>query len=191
MPGYFLNDIDAAAALIEGMGLPNLALQFDLYHCQIIHGDVTTRMRRLMPVIGHVQVASVPSRHEPDREELAYPFLLAELDRLGYAGFVGCEYRPKAGTLAGLGWFAPYRGTPAVETPGKGAVLGSAHGGTEFGGCARDGAAWDDTLGGSKAGLYPDSVGASRPWTSLAEALDSKGEPLAEFKAKPKPCLIA
>lgn len=134
MPGYFLNDIDAAAALIETMGLPNLALQFDLYHCQIIHGDVTTRMRRLMPMIGHVQVASVPSRHEPDGEELAYPFLFAELDRLGYEGFVGCEYRPRAGTLAGLGWFAPYKGTPAGGMPGGGAASGSAHGGTEFGG---------------------------------------------------------
>ncbi|MGI3777362.1 MAG: 2-oxo-tetronate isomerase [Janthinobacterium lividum] len=114
MPGYFLNDIDAAAELIEEMALPNLALQFDLYHCQIIHGDVTTRMRRLMPMIGHVQVASVPSRHEPDGEELSYPFLFGELDRLGYEGFVGCEYRPRAGTLAGLGWFAPYRaGAPA------------------------------------------------------------------------------
>jgi len=126
MPGYFLNDIDAAAALIEGVGLPNLALQFDLYHYQIIHGDVTTRTRRLMPVIGHVQVASVPSRHEPDGEELAYPFLFAELDQLSYAGFVGCEYRPKVGMLAGLGWFAPHGGTPAVGTSGKGAASGSA-----------------------------------------------------------------
>ncbi len=115
MPGYFLNDIDAAAVLIEEMGVPNLALQFDLYHCQIIHGDVTTRMRRLMPVIGHVQVASVPSRHEPDGEELACPFLFEELDRLGYAGFVGCEYRPRAGTLQGLGWFAPYKA--ALDRP--------------------------------------------------------------------------
>ena len=126
MPGYFLNDIDAAAALIEGMGVDNLALQFDLYHCQIIHGDVTTRLRRLMPVIGHVQVASVPSRHEPDAEELSVPFLFAELDRLGYAGFVGCEYRPRAGTLAGLGWFAPYRGASAG--PGDEAGTGGAPG---------------------------------------------------------------
>lgn len=114
MPGYFLNDIDAAAELIEEMALPNLALQFDLYHCQIIHGDVAMRMRRLLPMIGHVQIASVPSRHEPDAEELNYPFLFGELDRLGYEGFVGCEYRPRAGTLAGLGWFAPFRaGTPS------------------------------------------------------------------------------
>ena len=109
MPGYFLNSIDGAAALISDLALPNLKLQFDLYHCQIIHGDVTMRLRKLMPLVGHVQVASVPSRNEPDGEELAYPFLYCELDRLGYAGFVGCEYRPRGNTLDGLGWFAPYR----------------------------------------------------------------------------------
>jgi len=125
MPGYFLDDIDAAAGLIGEIGVANLALQFDLYHCQIIHGDVTTRLRRLMPVIGHVQVASVPSRHEPDGEELAYPFLFDELDRLGYAGFVGCEYRPRAGTLEGLGWFTPYGGTrPGVAGAAEGHSLG-------------------------------------------------------------------
>ena len=109
MPGYFLNSIDRAAALISELALPNLKLQFDLYHCQIIHGDVTTRLRRFMPMVGHVQVASVPSRNEPDGEELAYPFLYGELDRLGYAGSVGCEYRPRGKTLDGLGWLAPYR----------------------------------------------------------------------------------
>ena len=144
MPGYFLNDIDAAAGLIGEMGLPNVALQFDLYHCQIIHGDVTMRMRRLMPVIGHVQIASVPSRNEPDGEELNWPFLFAELDRLGYEGFVGCEYRPRAGTLAGLGWFAPYqgaadRGAASGEAAAGGTASGGegpqgAHGGAEFGG---------------------------------------------------------
>lgn len=110
MPGYFLNDFAAAADLIAELALPNLKLQFDLYHRQIMHGDVTLALRRLMPMTGHVQVASVPSRHEPDGEELNYPFLFEELDRLGYEGFVGCEYNPRAGTLAGLGWFAPHAG---------------------------------------------------------------------------------
>ena len=87
---------------------PNLKLQLDLYHCQIIHGDLTMGLRQLVPITGHVQVASVPSRNEPDGEELNWPFLFAELDRLGYPGFVGCEYRPRAGTLAGLSWFAPF-----------------------------------------------------------------------------------
>jgi hydroxypyruvate isomerase len=106
MPGYFLNSVDKAAGLIPLMQLPNLKLQFDLYHCQIIHGDVTRRLRRLLPIIGHVQVASVPGRHEPDGEELNYPFLFEELDLLGYAGFVGCEYRPRGQTVDGLGWYS-------------------------------------------------------------------------------------
>jgi hydroxypyruvate isomerase len=113
MPGYFLGDFDFAERLIEDLALPNLKLQFDLYHRQIVHGDVTMALRRTMPMIGHVQIASVPSRNEPDGEELNYPFLFAELDRLGYEGFVGCEYRPRAGTLEGLDWFAPYRGRRA------------------------------------------------------------------------------
>ncbi|HBF28675.1 2-oxo-tetronate isomerase [Rhizobium sp.] len=108
MPGYFLNNVDTTAALIADLGLANVKLQFDLYHCQIIHGDVTMRLRQYMPITGHVQIASVPSRHEPDGEELNYPFLYEELDRLGYQGFVGCEYIPRAGTLNGLGWFKPF-----------------------------------------------------------------------------------
>lgn len=106
--GYLLDDFDFAADLITEMNLPNLRLQFDIYHCQILHGDVTTRMRMMMPIIGHIQVASIPSRNEPGTEELNDSFLFGELDRLGYAGFIGCEYRPKAGTEAGLSWFAPY-----------------------------------------------------------------------------------
>jgi hydroxypyruvate isomerase len=104
IPGYFLNDFGIAARLIEELALPNLKLQFDIYHRQIIHGDVTMALRSLMPLVGHIQIAGVPGRNEPDDGELDYPFLFAELDRLGYAGYVGCEYRPKAGTLEGLGW---------------------------------------------------------------------------------------
>ncbi|KQO61892.1 hydroxypyruvate isomerase [Methylobacterium sp. Leaf87] len=109
MPGYFLADFGAAADLIRDLALPNLRLQFDLYHCQILHGDVTTRLRALLPLVGHVQTASVPARNEPGTGEMNDAFLFAELDRLGYAGFVGCEYNPAAGTEAGLGWFTPYR----------------------------------------------------------------------------------
>ena len=109
MPGYFMNSFDTAAGIIADLALPNLKLQFDIYHCQIIHGDVTMRLRALLPISGHVQIASVPSRNEPSGEELNYPFLFNELDRLGYDGFVGCEYNPAAGTVAGLGWFEPYR----------------------------------------------------------------------------------
>ena len=113
VPGYFLNDFDFALSLIRDMKLPNLKLQFDIYHRQIVHGDVTMALRAMMDLIGHIQIASVPSRNEPASEELNYPFLFDELDRLGYSGFVGCEYRPKGKTVDGLGWFAPYARTKA------------------------------------------------------------------------------
>jgi hydroxypyruvate isomerase len=110
VPGYFLNDFTFARDLIAELNIPNLKLQFDIYHCQIIHGDVTMRLREMMPLIGHVQIASIPSRNEPDGEELNYPFLFDELDRLGYQGFVGCEYNPRGKTTDGLGWFKSYAG---------------------------------------------------------------------------------
>lgn len=110
VPGYFLNDFEFARDIIVDLGIPNVGLQFDIYHCQIIHGDVTMRLREMLPLIGHIQIASVPSRNEPDGEELNYPFLFAELDRLGYDNYVGCEYRPAGDTVAGLGWFKPYAG---------------------------------------------------------------------------------
>jgi hydroxypyruvate isomerase len=109
-PNYFLNDFEFARDQINDLKIPNLKLQFDIYHCQILHGDVTMRLREMMPIIGHVQIASIPSRHEPDDEELNYPFLFAELDRLGYEGFVGCEYNPRGKTTDGLAWFKPYVG---------------------------------------------------------------------------------
>jgi 2-dehydrotetronate isomerase len=109
VPGYFLNDFDYATRLIEELARPNLKLQFDIYHRQILHGDVTTALRQLMPLIGHIQIAGVPGRNEPDGGELNYPFLFEELDRLGYAGFIGCEYRPRGTTREGLEWFSPYR----------------------------------------------------------------------------------
>ncbi len=105
MPGYFLNSFEAAEQLIAELALPNLKLQFDLYHRQIMHGDLTMALRRLLPIIGHVQVASVPARAEPDGEELNWGFLFDELDRLAYPGYVGCEYRPRGATRDGLGWF--------------------------------------------------------------------------------------
>ncbi len=104
MPGYFLNDFAFATELIRELSLPNLKLQFDIYHRQILHGDVTVALRAMMPVIGHIQIASIPSRHEPMSEELNDGFVFSELDRLGYDGFVGCEYRPRGRTLDGLGW---------------------------------------------------------------------------------------
>jgi len=109
MPDYFLNSFDHARDLIVDLGLPNVRLQFDVYHRQILHGDVTMAFRALQPMVGHVQIASVPSRNEPDGEELNFPFLFGEFDRLGYDGYVGCEYNPRGATTAGLGWHEPYR----------------------------------------------------------------------------------
>ncbi|WP_395661001.1 2-oxo-tetronate isomerase [Aestuariivirga sp.] len=104
MPGYFMNDFGFAAALIAELALPNLRLQYDIYHRQILHGDVTRSLEALMPVIGHVQVASVPRRNEPMTGELDDGRIFHHLDQLGYGGYVGCEYRPANGTLAGLSW---------------------------------------------------------------------------------------
>jgi hydroxypyruvate isomerase len=105
MPGYFLNDFGHAAALIRQLALPNVKLQFDIYHRQIMHGDVVKALEAMLPIIGHVQVASVPDRHEPGTGELNDAFVFAALDRLGYDGFVGCEYIPAGKTLDGLQWF--------------------------------------------------------------------------------------
>jgi len=109
MPGYHISTTDDARAVIAEVGAPNLSLQLDLYHCQIMEGDLTRRMESLASMIGHVQVASVPERNEPDRGETDLGHLMGTLDRIGYAGWVGCEYRPAEETEAGLGWFAPYR----------------------------------------------------------------------------------
>ena len=109
VPDYFLNDFAYASALIRELAIPNLKLQFDIYHRQILHGDVIRGLEAAFDIIGHVQVASVPERHEPLTGELADDRIFAVLDRLGYDGFVGCEYRPAGRTLDGLSWFAPFR----------------------------------------------------------------------------------
>ena len=80
----------------------------DLYHCQIVEGDLATRIKTYFDGIGHLQIASVPERHEPDEGEVSYPYLFDLLETLGYAGYIGCEYRPRAGTSAGLGWWRQY-----------------------------------------------------------------------------------
>jgi 2-dehydrotetronate isomerase len=111
IPGFFLDDFSFAAELIRELALPNVKLQFDIYHRQILHGDVVEGLRALLPITGHIQIAGVPGRYEPDEQcEQNYPFLFGELDRLGYDGWVSGEYRPRTTTLAGLGWFKPYAG---------------------------------------------------------------------------------
>ncbi|VVE81554.1 2-oxo-tetronate isomerase [Pandoraea sputorum] len=107
-PRYFLTRQDQAHAIRSEVGAGNLKVQFDAYHCQIVEGDLAMKLRQYISHIGHVQVAGVPARHEPDTGEVNYPFLFRLLDELGYAGWVGCEYRPQGETRAGLGWLKPW-----------------------------------------------------------------------------------
>ena len=109
MPGYFLNRQEEAHSICREVNAPNLKVQFDLYHCQIVEGDVATKMRRDIAGIGHMQIAGVPERHEPDIGELNYPYLFRLMDQLGYDGWVGCEYRPESATSEGLGWLQAWR----------------------------------------------------------------------------------
>ncbi len=108
MPGYHLSLQEDALDVLQTVGRPNLSLQMDFYHCQIMQGDLIRRLEANLAHIGHTQIAGVPERHEPDGGEVAYDRLLARLDELGYGGWVGCEYRPRGATTAGLGWAAPY-----------------------------------------------------------------------------------
>jgi hydroxypyruvate isomerase len=107
IPGFFLNRQDDAHAIVAEVGAPNLQVQMDLYHLQVVEGDVTTKLRQYLPTgrVGHIQIAGVPQRHEPDVGELNFDHLFAVIDELAFAGWVGCEYRPRAGTSTGLGWF--------------------------------------------------------------------------------------
>jgi 2-dehydrotetronate isomerase len=111
MPGYFLNRQDDAHAICRELGASNLRVQFDCYHCQIVEGDLAVKLTRDIAGIGHIQAAGVPERHEPDVGEVNYPYLFELIDALGYDGWIGCEYRPRAGTSEGLGWFARHRAT--------------------------------------------------------------------------------
>jgi hydroxypyruvate isomerase len=104
VPGYFLTTQAEAHAIREEIGLPNLKVQMDLYHAQIVEGDLSEKIRRWLPHIGHFQIAGVPGRHEPDSGEVNYSHLFRLLDELKYTGFVGCEYRPERGTVEGLAW---------------------------------------------------------------------------------------
>lgn len=116
MPGYFLNWQQQAHDVLADVGAPNLKVQMDFYHCQIMEGDLTRRLEKHWAGVGHIQIAGVPERHEPDGGEVNFPHLFDRLDQLGYDGFIGCEYRPKAGTSAGLGWLRQYR---ALQTSKK------------------------------------------------------------------------
>jgi hydroxypyruvate isomerase len=108
MPGFFLSTTDHAERILDRVGSDNLYIQYDVYHMQIMQGDLIPTFQRLKDRIAHVQIADNPGRNEPGTGEINYSFVLSELDRLGYDGWVGCEYKPKAGTSEGLGWMKPY-----------------------------------------------------------------------------------
>ncbi len=108
IPGYFTNTTDQVKAIIGEVGAPHLKLQLDLYHMQVTEGDLQKRTERLFPITAHVQIAGNPDRNEPDIGEANHLYLLDVLDRLGYDGYVGLEYKPKTTTGAGLGWAARY-----------------------------------------------------------------------------------
>jgi hydroxypyruvate isomerase len=109
MPAYFLNTQAEGCAILREIGLPNLKVQMDFYHCQIVEGDLTMKFKQNFADIGHVQIASVPDRHEPDEGEVDYRHVFRLLDETGYDGYVGLEYKPRGRTEDGLKWFAEYR----------------------------------------------------------------------------------
>lgn len=109
MPGYYLSTSRQAFELMDAAGVPNLYYQYDVYHMQIMEGDLAATLERRIGRIGHVQIADPPGRHEPGTGEVNFGFLLRHLDRIGYRGWVGCEYRPRAGTEAGLSWMEEWR----------------------------------------------------------------------------------
>jgi 2-dehydrotetronate isomerase len=111
-PDYFLTRAEHAADIIAKVERPNVRLQFDFYHAQIVGGDLIKRFETHFPVVGHVQIAAVPSRHEPDEGEINYPAVFEAVDRAGFKGFIGCEYRPRARTEDGLGWARRYGVVP-------------------------------------------------------------------------------
>lgn len=111
IPGYFLNSVAQAAEIISRTGSDNLFIQYDLYHQSRFGGELTGTFERYQNLIRHIQVAGNPGRHEPDTGEIDFGFVFAALDRLGYAGWIGCEYRPSGQTRDGLGWLNAWKQT--------------------------------------------------------------------------------
>ncbi len=116
IPAYFLTTQAEAHAIREEVGAANLKVQMDLYHAQVVEGDLSTKLRHWLPQIGHIQIAGVPGRHEPDVGEVNYYALFALLDELGYGGWVGCEYRPLRDTLTGLRWMEKVASPPGTRS---------------------------------------------------------------------------
>ena len=108
IPGFFLRNTSQALAIIEDVGSENLKLQYDIYHMQIMEGDLTPTIEGNLPMIRHMQLADNPGRNEPGTGEINYPFLFDAIDKMGYDGWIGCEYKPRTTTVEGLQWAAPY-----------------------------------------------------------------------------------
>ena len=108
IPGIFLNNTSQALEIMEIVGSSNLWLQYDIYHMQIMEGDITRSIEKHFEVIKHMQLADNPGRHEPGTGEINYPFLFDAIDQMGYDGWIGCEYKPKNETIQGLGWTLNY-----------------------------------------------------------------------------------
>jgi hydroxypyruvate isomerase len=108
IPGYYLTSTRQAFEILREVSRPNLLFQFDVYHVQIMEGDLAPKLESNLRRIGHVQIADTPGRHEPGTGEIHYPFLFDHLDRIGYQGWIGCEYRPLTTTEAGLAWARPF-----------------------------------------------------------------------------------
>ena len=104
IPGFFLNRTAQAVAILDDVGAPNAFVQYDIYHAQRMEGELAATVQKHLARIGHVQLADNPGRNEPGTGEINYAFLFAHLDRIGYAGWIGCEYKPATTTEAGLGW---------------------------------------------------------------------------------------
>jgi hydroxypyruvate isomerase len=112
MPGFYLDHTRQALDIIAEVGTDNLYLQYDIYHMQVMEGDLANTIEQNLKLIPHMQLADNPGRNEPGTGEINYPFLFQHIDRLGYAGWIGCEYRPRTTTDAGLGWLRPYLTAP-------------------------------------------------------------------------------
>jgi hydroxypyruvate isomerase len=108
IPGFLLTRTREAVDIIEAVGSDNLRLQYDIYHMTIMEEEVAPTIERMLPLIGHMQLADAPGRHEPGTGSIDYGALLPFIDRIGYTGWIGCEYKPKNGTVEGLGWAAPF-----------------------------------------------------------------------------------
>jgi hydroxypyruvate isomerase len=108
IPKFYLTNTAQAVALINAVGSDNLFVQYDIYHMQIMEGDLAPTIESNLRHIAHIQLADTPGRHEPGTGEINYPFLFRHLDKIGYGGWIGCEYKPEKNTPEGLGWFAPY-----------------------------------------------------------------------------------